>query len=84
MLEGYRAMIVCVWGGVPLWGQWSPLMALPPGVCTGLVDQICGCGNGRVRHAQRFGFSSWGKVEPFTELEQAAGGAGWGAFLLAM
>lgn len=56
----------------------------PSAMCTGLVDQICGCGNVRLRHAQRFGFSSWRTEEPFTELGQASGGAGCGAFLLAM
>jgi hypothetical protein len=52
-------------------------------MCTGLVDQICGCGNVRLRHAQRFGFSGWRTVEPFnTELgqplvEQVGGHSYW-------
>lgn len=55
-------------------------------MCVGLVDEVCGCGNVRLRQAQGFGFSSWKTVEPFTTepgqplVEQVGGGA----FLLAM
>lgn len=34
----------------------------------GLVGQICGYGNVRLRNAQRYGFNSWGTVASFTEL----------------